>query len=115
MLGDWGRLASWFGSFATHGVSEVHVLHHVSSKIPHYHAWEATDALRRRLAQDGIKLQGRPGGWAEMYRVFKECKFVEDEGNIVFYKNAYGLAAGKPCFADHTASDSGVEVDEKHH
>ena len=36
--------------------------------------WEATDALRARLEKSGIKLEGRPGGWAEMYRVFKECK-----------------------------------------
>ena len=46
-----------------------------------------------------------------MYRVFRECKFVEDEGDIIFYKNAYGLAATRPIFADHSASDSGVEVD----
>ena len=46
-----------------------------------------------------------------MYRVFKECKFVEDEGHILFYKNAYGLAAARPIFAENNASDSGVEVD----
>ena len=46
-----------------------------------------------------------------MYRVFKECRFVEDEGDIVFYKNAHGLAAAKALFPDHSASDSGVEVD----
>ena len=46
-----------------------------------------------------------------MYRVFKECKFVEDEGDILFYKNAYGLATTRPIFPDHSASDSGVEVD----
>lgn len=36
--------------------------------------WDATYALRERLSRAGIKLQGRPGGWAEAYRVFKECK-----------------------------------------
>lgn len=113
LLGDFGPLAARFGAFATHGVSEVHVLHHVSSKIPHYHAWEAAAALRARLAQEGIELQGRPGGWVEMYRVMRECKFVEDEGNIVFYKNAYGLASARPVFADHTPSDSGVEMSGK--
>lgn len=46
-----------------------------------------------------------------MYRVFKQCKFVEDDGDILFYKNAQGLAATRPIFADHSASDSGVEVD----
>ena len=40
-----------------------------------------------------IYLEGRPGGWAEVYRVFRKCKFVENEGNILFYKNAKGLAA----------------------
>ncbi|KAI0635275.1 fatty acid desaturase-domain-containing protein [Trametes polyzona] len=113
LLGGFGKLAGWFGAFATHGVSEVHVLHHVSSKIPHYHAWEAADALRKRLAQEGIVLQGRPGGWSEMYRVMRECKFVEDEGDIVFYKNARGLAAARPVYADHTPSDSGVEMNGK--
>jgi omega-6 fatty acid desaturase / acyl-lipid omega-6 desaturase (Delta-12 desaturase) len=56
-------------------------------------------------------LQGRAGGWGEMYRVFKECRFVEDEGNIVFYKNAKGLAASRPVLKDVSASDSGIELD----
>ena len=103
----------WLGAVATHGISETHVAHHVASRIPHYHAWEASAALRRLLAKHGISLQGRPGGWAEVYRVFRECKFVEDEGDIVFYKNAYGLARSKPLFADHNASDSGVEIVDK--
>ncbi|KAI0372055.1 hypothetical protein BV20DRAFT_941134 [Pilatotrama ljubarskyi] len=113
LLGDLGSFMGWLGSFATHGVSETHVLHHVSSRIPHYHAWEATAALRKRLAEEGIKLEGRPGGWAEMYRAFRECKFVEDEGDIVFYKNARGFAAARPAFVDSAASDSGVELSGK--
>ena len=75
------------------------------------HSWEAAAALRKRLAKAGIELQGRPGGWAEMYRVFRECKFVEDDGEILFYKNAKGLASTRPVFVDNNASDSGVEVD----
>jgi len=112
LLGDCGKLMGWIGAHATHGISETHVLHHVSSKIPHYNAWEASDALRKRLAQAGVVLRGAPGGWSEVYRVFKECKFVEDEGNIVFYKNGYGLAASRPKFPDGNVSDSGVEVDK---
>ena len=54
-----------------------------SSSRGHANSWEASDALRKRLAQAGIELRGRPGGWAEMYRVFRECKFVEDEGDTV--------------------------------
>ncbi|KAJ6631060.1 fatty acid desaturase-domain-containing protein [Mycena sp. CBHHK59/15] len=88
LLGDLGPVMGWLGAHATHGISETHVLHHVTSKIPHYHAWEATYALRKRLAAAGIHLVGRPGGWAEVYRVMRECRFVEDEGSVVFYKNA---------------------------
>ncbi|CAL1712938.1 unnamed protein product [Somion occarium] len=113
LLGDCGKIMGWIGACTTHGISETHVAHHVASRIPHYHAWEATDALRKRLAQSGIKLQGRPGGWAEMYRVFKECKFVEDEGDIVFYKNAQGLAVTRPVLPDNNASDSGIEMVDK--
>lgn len=111
LLGDLGPIGAWIGAVATHGISETHVAHHVASKIPHYHAWEATAALRRLLDQHGISLKGRPGGWSEMYRVFQQCRFVEDEGNILFYKNSKGLAASKPLVKDVAASDSGVDFD----
>jgi len=42
------------------------------------------------------------------------CKqFVEDEGDILFYKNAHGLAAARPLATDVNASDSGIDVQEK--
>jgi omega-6 fatty acid desaturase (delta-12 desaturase) len=131
LFGDLGSIPAWLGATLTHGISETHVLHHVSSKIPHYNAWEAGDALRQRLQRSGINLDGGAAGWAPMYKVFRECKvklfrclfachvlivfllqFVEDEGSVVFYKNAYGLAKVRPVFPDGSASDSGVEVDK---
>ncbi|CCM04940.1 uncharacterized protein FIBRA_07137 [Fibroporia radiculosa] len=113
LLGDCGKIMGWLGAHFTHGISETHVAHHVSSKIPHYNAWEASDALRRRIAQAGLTpLSGRPGGWSEMYRVFKECRFVEDEGDIIFYKNASGLAHTRPVFTENSVSDSGIEFDK---
>ncbi|KAJ3515377.1 hypothetical protein NLJ89_g1795 [Agrocybe chaxingu] len=112
LLGDLGSVMAWIGSHATNGISETHVLHHVSSKIPHYHAWEASHALKKRLANAGIPMNGAPGGWAEVYRVFKECKFVEDEGDVVFFKNAYGLAKMRPQLPESSASDSGIEVEK---
>jgi omega-6 fatty acid desaturase / acyl-lipid omega-6 desaturase (Delta-12 desaturase) len=39
-------------------------------------------------------------------------QFVEDEGDVVFYKDAHGLATTRPVFADVTASDSGIELDK---
>ncbi|KAK7048678.1 oleoyl phosphatidylcholine desaturase [Favolaschia claudopus] len=115
LLGDLGSVMAWLGAHATCGISETHVLHHVNSKIPHYNAWEATDALRKVLEPAGVRWQGAPGGWAEMYRVFRECKFVEDEGDVVFYKNARGLAQMRPVFSSEAgaASDSGVDLSDK--
>ncbi|KDR82743.1 hypothetical protein GALMADRAFT_238252 [Galerina marginata CBS 339.88] len=112
LLGDLGGIMAWIGAHATNGISETHVLHHVSSKIPHYNAWEASTALKKKLASAGIPIQGAPGGWSEVYRVFKECKFVEDEGDVVFFKNAYGLAKMKPALPDLSANDSGIEVEK---
>lgn len=131
LLGDLGSVMSWIGAHATHGISETHILHHISSKIPHYNAsvlssrnvlidshaywcsWEASDVLRKKLSTYGIPIQGRPGGWAEVYRVYKECKFVEDDGDVIFFKNAYGLAQVRPQLPESSSSDSGVEVDTK--
>ncbi|GJJ13290.1 hypothetical protein Clacol_007542 [Clathrus columnatus] len=110
LLGDLGKIAGWIGATATHGISETHVVHHVSSKIPHYNAWEATYALRRRLAEAGYSFQGAPGGWKEVVRVMRECRFIEDTGDVVFYKNSRGLAAARPVFSDGGVSDSGVEL-----
>lgn len=39
LLGDCGSIMGWVGAHATNGISETHVLHHVSSKIPHYNAY----------------------------------------------------------------------------
>ncbi|CAE6535358.1 unnamed protein product [Rhizoctonia solani] len=116
LLGGEGFIASvtgWLGATLTHGISETHVLHHVCSKIPHYHAWEASRHLKARLARAGYSHEGRPGTWGEVYRVWKECKFIEDEGDVVFYKNARGLAARQAVFANEGMSDSGIEVDVK--
>ncbi|KAI0261109.1 delta-12 fatty acid desaturase [Gloeopeniophorella convolvens] len=112
LMGDLGPIMGWIGGVATHGLSETHIAHHVSSMIPHYNAWEAADALRKHVAQYGVKVDGGAGGWAEMYRVFKECKFVEDEGGVLFWKNGSGLAAARALFQKEVPNDSGIEVEK---
>lgn len=37
-------------------------------------------------------------------------QFVEDESDVVFYKNAYGLTKTVRVFTDGGASDSGIEL-----
>ncbi len=37
--------------------------------------WEASAALKKKLTASGMKhLNGGAVGWAEMHRVFRECK-----------------------------------------
>lgn len=47
------------------------------------YSWEASNALKKFLRGRGIRLEGGPGGWAEVVRVFKECKvcFVDSACN----------------------------------
>jgi len=42
-------------------------------------------------------------------KTIRECKFVEDDGEVVFYKNAYGQAKCKAVY-NEPVSDSGVDV-----
>jgi omega-6 fatty acid desaturase (delta-12 desaturase) len=39
------------GKHVLHGICETHVAHHISSKIPHYHAWEATEAIKNFVGE----------------------------------------------------------------
>ena len=49
LLGYLGSVMGWVGAHVINGISETHVLHHVSSEISRYIAWEDSDALRKRL------------------------------------------------------------------
>ena len=41
---------------------------------------------------------------------FLLTQFVEDTGDVVFYKNSCGIAAARGVFADGSVSDSGIEI-----
>jgi omega-6 fatty acid desaturase (delta-12 desaturase) len=47
-----------------------------------------------------------------MDNITSTLQFVEDEGDVVFFKNARGLAQMRPVFADNAVSDSGIELDK---
>ena len=97
------------GAHILHGICETHVAHHVSSRIPHYNAWKATDALKSYLGphyhysdENIIK---------SLFKNYHYCKFVEDDGDIVFYKDGRGRAyrhtINKP---NQGFSDSGIDL-----
>jgi omega-6 fatty acid desaturase (delta-12 desaturase) len=68
-----------------HHITDTHVCHHIFSKMPFYHAQEATEAMKKVLGPYYMKDE-TPIARA-LYRSYSTCLFVEDEGNTVFYKN----------------------------
>ncbi|EMD31908.1 hypothetical protein CERSUDRAFT_109092 [Gelatoporia subvermispora B] len=84
-------LLGWLGRFFLHNVSHDHVAHHFFSSIPFYHQPEVTRAIREVLGEDYN--YDSTNSFYALYRSFTECCFVEEEGEIVFYKNRYGDAA----------------------
>jgi len=95
------------GKHVLHGICETHVAHHISSKIPHYAAWDATEAIKNYVGEyyhytDENFLKS-------VFNNYRQCRFIEDTGDVLFYKNARGVAA-YAAVAPESQSDSGVDV-----
>ncbi|TIA87652.1 hypothetical protein E3P99_03055 [Wallemia hederae] len=97
------------GKYILHGICETHVAHHISSKIPHYNAWKATDALKDFL---GAHYNSSDDNFFKaLYSTYRDCVFVEDKGDIVFYKDGRGRAKRvADVKVPSEASDSGVDL-----
>ncbi|WWC70787.1 uncharacterized protein I206_104739 [Kwoniella pini CBS 10737] len=98
------------GGWILHGICETHVAHHISSKIPHYNAWEATEALKKFLGPHYQRSEENM--FVSCYKSYKECIYIEDNQDIVFYKNARGLAQKVAVNESGNISDSGVDMTE---
>lgn len=83
---DYGILNKVF-----HNITDTHVAHHLFSTMPHYHAMEATKAIRPILG-DYYQYDGTPILKA-IWRETKECMYVEpDVGSqkgVLWYKNEF--------------------------
>ncbi|KAM0941509.1 putative oxidoreductase [Dioscorea sansibarensis] len=60
-----------------HNITDTHVLHHLFSTIPHYHAVEATKAIKPLLG-DYYRYDDTPI-FAALWREFRYCFFVQPE------------------------------------
>ncbi|KAI0080451.1 hypothetical protein K474DRAFT_256833 [Panus rudis PR-1116 ss-1] len=83
-------ILGWMGRFFFHNVSHDHVAHHFFSAAPFYNQPKITEAIRQVLGND-YNYDSTCSIYA-LYRSFTQCLFIEDEGDIVFYKNAKGQA-----------------------
>ncbi|KAL0945988.1 hypothetical protein HGRIS_012266 [Hohenbuehelia grisea] len=84
-------LLGWAGRFFLHNVSHDHISHHLFSSIPFYNQPEVTEHIKKVLKED-YNYDSTNSARA-LYRSFSECCFIEDEGDVMFYKNKNGRAA----------------------
>ncbi|MEO1475025.1 MAG: fatty acid desaturase [Pseudomonadota bacterium] len=75
----------------THRIGECHIVHHLFADIPHYHAKEATEAIKPLL---GAHYLSSPRSViADFYRTLVQCHFVErTEAGDWRYKSAHRSA-----------------------
>lgn len=74
-----------FYDYQLHHIADTHVAHHLFSTMPFYHAQEATAALRKVLGP--YYLRDDTPIWPALWKAWNKCRFVEDDGDLVFYKN----------------------------
>lgn len=81
-------LLGFLGRFFFHDVAHYHVAHHYFPRMPFYHGEEATKYIKAVIGDHYLKRDDYylPVLW----RNFNDCQFVEDEGQILFYKNKQG-------------------------
>jgi len=76
-----------------HHISNTHVAHHLFSQMPHYHAHEATECIKKVLGK--YYLKDDTPIWSALYNSWRTCRFVEDEGDKVWYKGPEQYVADK--------------------
>jgi omega-6 fatty acid desaturase (delta-12 desaturase) len=83
-------LLGWMGRFFFHNISHDHVAHHFFLRAPFYNGPEITKAVKSVL-KENYNYDSTPTFYA-LYRSFTQCLFIEDEGEIIFYKDKHGVA-----------------------
>lgn len=98
------------GPYLLHGIAETHIAHHISSKIPHYNAWEATDALKERLGEHYHCTDENV--FVSLWKTIRQCRFVDHDDKVCFYRDAHGVPSRVAKTTREGESDSGVVLSE---
>jgi len=84
----------WQGRFFLHDVAHFHVVHHFFPMLPFYNAPEATVFLRS-IIREHYHYSDEPI-FRALWDTYNSCQFIEDEGNILFYRDRQGKAKVRP-------------------
>ncbi|KAG6811249.1 hypothetical protein H0H92_008367 [Tricholoma furcatifolium] len=84
----------WQGRFFLHDVAHFHVVHHFFPKMPFYHGPEATQHLKAFIG-DHYAYSEKPV-FKALWDSYNKCQFVENEGDVLFYRDRQGHAVRRP-------------------
>ncbi|KAH8102899.1 fatty acid desaturase-domain-containing protein [Cristinia sonorae] len=87
----------WQGRFFLHDVAHYHVIHHFFPKMPFYHGEEATQYLKAFIGEH-YAWSDKPV-FSALWETYNKCQFVEDDGEILFYRDRQGRAVRRPAAA----------------
>lgn len=77
---DYGILNKVF-----HHIGDTHVAHHLFSQMPHYHAEEATEAIKKVLGK--YYLEDKTPILTALWKSWNTCHYVDEQGDILYYKS----------------------------
>lgn len=83
------RNFGFVGQHIFHDIIETHVLHHYVSRIPFYHARDATEAIKKVMGQH-YRYSGE-NMWLSLWKVGRTCQFVEDDNGVHMFRNVNGI------------------------
>jgi len=67
-----------------HHIGDTHVAHHMFSQMPHYHAQEATESLKKVLGK--YYLEDKTPILKSLWDCWTSCHYVENDGDVLYYK-----------------------------
>ncbi|KAI0463434.1 hypothetical protein LJB42_003461 [Komagataella kurtzmanii] len=68
-----------------HDIIETHVLHHYVSRIPFYHAREATECIKKVMGEHYRHTDENM--WVSLWKTWRSCQFVENHDGVYMFRN----------------------------
>ncbi|KAI0030259.1 fatty acid desaturase-domain-containing protein, partial [Vararia minispora EC-137] len=84
----------WQGKLFLHYISHCHVVHHLYSTIPFYHAERATEAIKPILGNHYNHCD--TSAFQALWNNYRGCQYVDSTGDILFFRDKRGNSKRAP-------------------